>query len=194
MIFCMLLDDMNATCNGCSKGSACMDSIHKTSNGFTLVEVMIAISVMAILIFGGVPSFIQFIRDTAVSSQSNNLVSAINYARSEAIRRGDEIHLTAITDDKQKTAWINGWVIWIDNNGDGKKDTTEVLRMFDAPDGDLTLDKNVSDIVFNAIGGTKDGDAYVFTFKPLGCANQEQREIRIRSTGRPSIIKVDCTL
>lgn len=80
-----------------------MDSKHSIIDGFTLVEVMIAISVMAILIFGGVPSFIQLIRDTSVSTQSNSLVAAIGLARSEAVRRGVDVHLTAVTDDKNET-------------------------------------------------------------------------------------------
>ena len=171
-----------------------MDSKHSIIDGFTLVEVMIAISVMAILIFGGVPSFIQLIRDTSVSTQSNSLVAAIGLARSEAVRRGVDVHLTAVTDDKNETAWSNGWVIWVDSDNDNARESSEVLRNYKSPDGELVLDKNVTDIVFNSQGEIRGGDIYTFQLKPLGCQAQEKREIKIKSTGRPSITKVDCEL
>lgn len=171
-----------------------MDSKHGIRDGFTLVEVMIAISVMAILIFGGVPSFIQLIRDTSVSTQSNSLVAAIGLARSEAVRRGVEIHLTAVTDGKNETSWNNGWVVWVDNNHDGSRENSEILRDFKAPDGNLSLDKNITDIIFNSQGEISGGYTYTFQFKPSGCHEQEQREIKVKSTGRSSITKVDCAL
>lgn len=171
-----------------------MDSKHSIIDGFTLVEVMIAISVMAILIFGGVPSFIQLIRDTSVSTQSNSLVAAIGLARSEAVRRGVDVHLTAVTDDKNETAWSNGWVIWVDSDNDNARESSEVLRNYKSPDGELVLDKNVTDIVFNSQGEIRGGDIYIFQLKPPGCQAQEKREIKIKSTGRPSITKVDCEL
>ena len=171
-----------------------MDSKHSIIDGFTLVEVMIAISVMAILIFGGVPSFIQLIRDTSVSTQSNSLVAAIGLARSEAVRRGVDVHLTAVTDDKNETAWSNGWVIWVDSDNDNARESSEVLRNYKSPDGELVLDKNVTDIVFNSQGEIRGGGVYTFQLKPPGCQAQEKREIKIKSTGRPSITKVDCEL
>ncbi len=150
-----------------------MDSKHSIIDGFTLVEVMIAISVMAILIFGGVPSFIQLIRDTSVSTQSNSLVAAIGLARSEAVRRGVDVHLTAVTDDKNETAWSNGWVIWVDSDNDNARESSEVLRNYKSPDGELVLDKNVTDIVFNSQGEIRGGGYIHFNSNHQGVKHKK---------------------
>ncbi len=49
-----------------------------TAKGFTLLELMTAIAVMAVLLSVGVPSFVQIIRNNRITAQTNELVSALN--------------------------------------------------------------------------------------------------------------------
>lgn len=69
-------------------------------SGFTLMELMIAIAVLAIMATLAVPALTDLIRNNRVTSQSNELVALINFARSESIRRNDSItvELTSNTD------------------------------------------------------------------------------------------------
>lgn len=93
--------------------------------GFTLIELMVTIFVAAILLAIAIPSFRHLIASTTLSSTSNDLMSALKYARTEAINRGDRIAVTASSSNK----WDDGWqVVARANNGD--PDT--VLRRHDA--------------------------------------------------------------
>ena len=61
-------------------------SKHST-NGFTLIELMVTISIMVILVTMAVPSLQALIERNAVAGQVDSLVSSLITARSEAIKR-----------------------------------------------------------------------------------------------------------
>lgn len=69
--------------------------------GFTLVELMVALAVLAILLAIGVPSFRQLIETNRAASQVNELIGALHTARSEAVRR-NAVHRFCTND----TDWI----------------------------------------------------------------------------------------
>ena len=72
------------------------------SQGFTLLELMIAISIGAILVVVGIPSYFNLIQRNTVTTTSNELLGALLYARSEAIRQ--EVQATF-------TPAANGWSV-----------------------------------------------------------------------------------
>lgn len=61
------------------------------TNGFTLIELMITLMVAALLLAWGVPTFQNFINRTTLTSETNNWVGVINFARNEAITRGERV-------------------------------------------------------------------------------------------------------
>ena len=75
--------------------------------GFTLPELMIVLTIMAILIAAGVPSFAEFIRNQRVKTASFDLFSSLVEARSEAIARNTAVTLTPIS----TANWADGWTI-----------------------------------------------------------------------------------
>jgi type IV fimbrial biogenesis protein FimT len=87
--------------------------------GFTLVELMVTIIVLAILLGIAVPSF----RDASLSSRlaaySNDLVASAHLARSEAIKRNAPVTLCASEDGAtcaaDDTDWIVGWIVITDD-------------------------------------------------------------------------------
>jgi type IV fimbrial biogenesis protein FimT len=61
--------------------------------GFTLVELMVTIFVAGVLLAVAVPSFNRMMVTSRVTAQANELVAAINFARSEAIKRNTSMVL-----------------------------------------------------------------------------------------------------
>jgi len=62
--------------------------VNDSNSGFTLIELMITLVVLAILLAVGVPSFNNLIENNRVTAQANSLLGAVNLARSEAVKRG----------------------------------------------------------------------------------------------------------
>lgn len=82
--------------------------------GFTLIELMVAIVVLAVLLGIGVPSFRDAAVGSRVSSYANDLVASVQLARSEAIKRNAPVTLCASSDGatcEDEGGWEVGWVI-----------------------------------------------------------------------------------
>jgi len=80
--------------------------MRRTHIGFSLIELIVALSVMAILLAIAVPSFQEFIRGQRVKTTSFDVFAALNYARSEALKRNGDVTLTPVSSN-----WANGWGI-----------------------------------------------------------------------------------
>lgn len=85
--------------------------------GFTLVELMVTIAVIAILAVAAVPSMTAMINNGRISSQSEELLSSIQLARSEAIRRNARVTLCAGSSGacSGSTSWGQFTVFGADN-------------------------------------------------------------------------------
>ncbi|SEA48003.1 type IV fimbrial biogenesis protein FimT [Microbulbifer marinus] len=102
--------------------------IAKRSAGFTLIELMIVIAILAILIAIGVPSFTSLIKNNRLTSAANDLAGALHFARAEAVRRGSSVQVSSVSDNIG-----NGVRVWFDADGDGNldsgADSSEELRL-----------------------------------------------------------------
>jgi type IV fimbrial biogenesis protein FimT len=80
--------------------------------GFTLLEVIIAVSIAGILLGIGVPSFVGTIRTNRLAAATNEMISALMYARSEAIKRNVPIVMCRSSDGATcAAANTGGWEI-----------------------------------------------------------------------------------
>lgn len=79
-------------------------------SGFTFAELLTALCIAAILIALSAPTFIHFIQQIRLINASNALVSSMNLARMEAIKRNGRVDLIA-----HNGSWKNGWMIAADN-------------------------------------------------------------------------------
>ena len=90
-------------------------SNHRTSpKGFTLIELMVVIAVLAVLLSIAAPSFTAFRRNSELTSLANKLVGSINAARGEAMKAGR----SAFVVPANGTAWTSGWSVYVDMNAD----------------------------------------------------------------------------
>jgi type IV fimbrial biogenesis protein FimT len=93
------------------------------SAGATLIELMMALAVTAILFSAAVPSYQQLIARGRLRSAVNELFSAIDLTRSQAIGRGGRVALAPL--DPAGAQWKLGWVVFVDRDGNGRPDPSE---------------------------------------------------------------------
>lgn len=140
---------------------ACLRRIpRRLAKGFTLLELMVTIAVVAILAAVAYPNMTALINSQRLSATTNELIAGLQIARGEAIRRNARVSLCRSTDGatcagaSAGAAW-SGWAVLADTNGDGTPDS--LLKTSTVPAG---LIVNASDAITD--------DAIVF--RPDGLA------------------------
>ena len=93
-----------------------MHELARRSKGFTLVELMVTIAVVAVLLAIALPSFRKVIQRNRVASASNDLLASISYARTTAINRGQLVSMCPSTDGTGCTSagkdFESGWIVY----------------------------------------------------------------------------------
>ena len=180
----------------------------KGTAGFTIVEVLITVTIAAILAAVAAPGFSELIRDTRFTTEANNMVAALNLARSEAAKRGGVARLDS---DAASSVWTGGWTLWVDQDADGARagigtvaditDDTETLRVGERLKSPLTLtaNGNVASVQYQPTGvgeGRTAGNALVaapYTFDVCnGEAGVNGRRITISTTGHVTVAGLTC--
>jgi type IV fimbrial biogenesis protein FimT len=104
----------------------------KTQRGFTLTEMMVVIAIVAILMMIAVPSYKYISNSYRMTGEVNGLLGDAQFARSEAIKEGQQIILCTSTDGvtcANVDTWQVGWIVCVDLNNDNTCDNSEpVLR------------------------------------------------------------------
>ena len=121
--------------------------------GFTLIELLVTISVLAILIVVAVPSFISVINSNRLAAQANDVVAALQLARSEAVRRNTAVTVCRSNDGSTcVTAAGQGQLLtFIDANANNTAQAAEILRT-SAIKSPLRVSNSVARIAFRADG------------------------------------------
>ena len=140
-----------------------------------------------------VPNIYSMIKNNCLTTSNNNLITSIQRARSEAIKRQTTVTITS----NNGTAWGNGWNITIneDTNGNGVLDTNEDF------DGDGVLDAAalMQAVTLSCTATTITGSAATFNYDGEGFINaagtfdicddrteEVGRQITINAVGRPN--------
>lgn len=111
---------------------ACRVSAMRRNQGFTLIELVVTVSVLAIIVAMAVPSFTSMINSNRLATNANELVAAVQLAKMESLRRGMRV---GVCESSNGTTCTDGdnWVQWItiaDIDRDGDFDAAdEVLRV-----------------------------------------------------------------
>lgn len=120
------------------------ESDHLGYAGFTLVEILVTLAVSVIVLTAAVPSFRDVIRNSRLTAATNDLVTAVNLARSEAIKRGVRVTMCKSPDGtacSSTNGWDQGWIIFTDADGDAAytAGSDELLRVQDSVGPNVAL-------------------------------------------------------
>lgn len=160
------------------------------ARGVTIVEIMVALAVAAVMFGLAGPAFQAFVAQRTLTTQLNDFVVATQYARSEAGRRGGLVSVQALDAGDNANEWGPGWCVTLGDPGD----CVAPLRTF-PPLGTNTLDADgaldgVDTLSFNARGALVANPGGVLTL----CNPDETvgRRITLSGIGRVSTTEIDC--
>jgi type IV fimbrial biogenesis protein FimT len=150
----------------------------KLCRGFTLLELMVAIVVLAILATVGVPSFRDLVQSNRATTQANELVTALNVARTEAVKRGRNVQVVVAN---ESAGW-SATVAIAASEG-------ETLRVVNRAGSAITV--NGATVIFGPTGVPNAGET--FDMQPAeGCAGDKRRQIVLGQSGRVSTTRQPC--
>jgi type IV fimbrial biogenesis protein FimT len=164
----------------------------RPDKGFTAIELMVVVAIVAILSALAAPSFRDLMDGWRVRSALEEITNTIYYARSEAIKRGGRVSVRKNCGTGTNQEWQCGWIVFTDANSNGALNTA-------APDLDVVLQtipmqrgtnvNNLSGAAFftldrwgqiNALGAA----SFSVTPDPLGASSRHASALCVTSGGR----------
>jgi type IV fimbrial biogenesis protein FimT len=171
----------------------------KKTLGFSLIEVMIVIAVVAVLGTLATPLFSDLIRNNRMRAQVGDLMGHLAQARTEALRAGARVTLCpGSTSGCSGSAWESGWIGFIDSNSNASLDAGETT-ILSAPalSGGNTLRSSdfASSISFRHDGASVSiagqGQAGVFALCDSRGFGDKARAVKISITGRTKVMQAN---
>lgn len=133
----------------------------KRQAGFTITELLVVSTIVAILLAIGVPSYRYVTNSSRMSSEINGLLGDVQYARAEAIKEGQPVSLCVSSDGvtcSGSTNWQNGWIVFPDAAQAFTPAAGSVIRQQSAFTG-TTPDTLVPNTAVSGISFNRDGFA-----------------------------------
>lgn len=117
--------------------------MHRNAVGFTLIELMITLAVIAVVTTIGLPALTQTLQRTRIATASHSLSATLASARSTAVMRREAVSVCPI-DARQRCrmdgVWEDGWMMFRDSGRTGQPaSANDILRISDPLDETLIL-------------------------------------------------------
>ena len=167
--------------------------------GFTLLELMVTVSVASILLSVAVPAFRDAIMDSRLVRDSNQFVASINLARSSAVRFqrtaticASSNYSAAVPTCSASTDWSQGWIVWVDKDRDSVTDAGEILSVQEPINTSNTFAASTATLFsYDARGfGLSPADSLALCDSR---SDETGRIIRVNNVGRTNVSREDCS-
>ncbi|GAB3686010.1 GspH/FimT family pseudopilin [Salinisphaera aquimarina] len=161
------------------------------AGGFTLLELIVTIAVAAILLAVAIPSYRSMVQRNALAANVNDLVGDLNYARAQAVTRGQDVFICSSRNQTSCSTdgdWSQGWVLYVANDPatvNPTPATSQLLRAHGAADAGFSLmTTETAPLSFNSSGFTLSGNR---TFVATTSEGTQSTTIGIAVTGRVEV-------
>ncbi|MDR6854122.1 GspH/FimT family pseudopilin [Variovorax guangxiensis] len=167
------------------------------AGGFTLVELLVTIVVLGLLLTLALPGMSDFLVGNRLSTNVNGFIGLVNYARSEAIVRNQDVVICPKNSTTIACVSQTGWntldiQAFVDENGNGDRDATEVLlktiAAVDPGDAQTGFDSSAaaSKVIFGSAGFARTALSFKIYAKSSDSAYQARfgRTVCVSKAGR----------
>jgi type IV fimbrial biogenesis protein FimT len=157
------------------------DMMKPNQAGFSVVELMIAITIVAVLLTMAVPTFKDASLASQLRSSANNLLSSARLARSEAIKRNVPVTLCASSNGTScgGGAWEQGWIVMTGG--------TVLHRQYAAPSGYRIIEANGQASLTFPPWGAGATPATITVCRASPSIGAQERVITIDASGRADV-------
>lgn len=157
---------------------------HKIPYGFTILELMVVIAVAGILAAFAVPNFGEMMKNNCLVTKTNSMISSLQFARSEAVKRNNSVSLNALNGGDATNEWGMGWNIVDDS-------TATTIRVVQQECSATTANETSNVTMINY-----SGDGFIVNNGTIDLCDDRTgetgRRITISVTGRPGVSEIVC--
>lgn len=147
--------------------------------GFTMIELMVAVGIMAILVAIAAPSFTDILASMRMRATAYDLVGDLVLARSEALKRGTDVTITPAA-----TGWTGGWTVTSAVAG------ADPVSKRNAVGSGVVFTSSTNTVVFDKNG--RNAGAVNVTRFSLAQGSTNKRCISLDPSGRPKSSNTAC--
>ncbi|MBV7314176.1 GspH/FimT family pseudopilin [Shewanella sp. NIFS-20-20] len=154
-----------------------------TQIGFTLVELMITMTIAIILLTIGVPSLTNMYQQTRADKGLEQLEQAIILARSQAVSYQSIVSICPLSsiDMTCGNNWSNGYQVFSDNS-DATRPDKVLKRVTDIPSDDF-LSGSIAKISFDTKGHFVSANAVTFSYCPSSVDSSNTKSLSVDNRG-----------
>lgn len=158
-----------------------------SARGFTLIELMVVVTLVAVLSAIAVPSFRDLLLNQRLAASTSNFVAALSLTRTEALKRSQTVTLTP----KATKDWSSGWEVKSAVDG-----VATTLRAFEALPAGVTVDTGLSNglngkVNYDANGFSRNGDSYLMGCVAFKAETGRRSAVVVSASGRPKVCDPD---